>query len=34
METNEASSTVETNPWNEVGGVRELEEENSRQDVR
>ena len=33
METNEASSTLETNPGNEVGGVRELEEENGRQGV-
>lgn len=33
MDTNEASSTLETNPGNEVGGVRELEEENGRQGV-
>ena len=33
METNEASSTLETNSGNEVGGVRELEEENGRQGV-
>ena len=33
METNEASSTLETNSGDEVGSVRELEEENGRQGV-